>query len=211
MLVNTVILVFNIVFGVVALLGFLAYLQNKKQQFTYGMFANVYWLVIGCYYGWWANIAITIYFFGVNQYGYAKWHELQQGGKVIKNVWLVLALMLTVALYINILTGFKGVAAIINFGNVCLYGFAYTLRLYPKHKRVCNALFATNSAIYLPTMAFANPILWGCVVKQTIYIIANCLFAICPNCKACKAILGINLNFAFKVNKKVVMLFTKTK
>lgn len=193
-----VILVANIMFSVIAIFEFIAFAKGSRFMFVCGLFNNVYWLGIGLYYGWHANIAITCYFVIVNIVGFKIWHA---GFKSLRRVWLLLVLFMAIALYTNLQVGFVNLAAKLNFINVGIYGVAYTLRLYKSKSRVAAALMFINRLIYLPTMALANPILWGCVVRQSIMLIPYYALAFAPNSKLTNAIKNLQITIKTKTSK----------
>ena len=175
----TLIWLLNGLFTVNALVSYFSFIGGKRSMFYLSLFSNAYWLFIGIYYSWYANIAITIYFIIVNGVGWATWHN--KGVKSFKKVWLLMALFLTVALYCNVVFGFKDYVAVLNFCNVCVYGVAYTLKLYPQHKRWAMALFTINQVVYLPTVILASPVLWGCILRQSLMVTVNITTMIWPN------------------------------
>ena len=172
--------VLNSVFTINALASYFAFIGGKRRMFALGLFSNAYMMFIGIYYGWYATIAMTTYFIIVNIVGLIGW------GKKPKNLnalWLLMLLAITIALYCYSLFGFKDIAAVTNLIGVIIYGVAYTLRLYNKHKRLAIALFTANQIIYLPMVILASPVLWGCVARQSFMLIVNITTIIKPeNC-----------------------------
>jgi len=173
------ILLLNILFSGFALGSYFCFLSGKRTMFLLGLFNNIYWLIIGCYYGWYGNITATLYFMFINYVEYTNWGKAKLINK--RKIWPFLALAMVITFYINYKVGFNGIAAYINFINVSLYTITYTLRIWPKYKKVCIYLYTVNQILYLPNVLFAKPILWACVIRQIFMLYANMLTLINQN------------------------------
>lgn len=178
MFISILLYVFNVAFNISALIGFIAYLTGKKCCFKFGLFNNSYWLVVGTWFGWWANIVVTLYFMGLNAFGLKQW-----GNKPIKQhlgfVYTLLALALIAAISVSIYT--SSATGIISGINIALYAITYTLRPIKRLHKLVNVLFAINQVAYLPQVLTVTPILWPCVIRQAFMAVCNIVALIKPN------------------------------
>ena len=175
--------VLNGLFTLVMLAQFFSFVtmqKGAKLHWALGWFNNLYWLFIGMYYGWYGNIIITLYFVVLNYIGLRNW-----GNKPFKSSKIVIVTLLLLGIGnigTNHYIGFTNIAALINAYNTTLYAVTYTLRcLGPKYKRTAVALYLVNQIGYMPTILLANPVLWGCVVRQCFMLVVNIWFLANPN------------------------------
>lgn len=169
------IIVINWVYSVTQFTQMVSWLAKNpkivKHAFKIGWFANLYWLALGLYFGWYGNIVITWYFVWLNYYGHRQW-----GNKPI-NIgnakYYLLGAALLATLITNIVTGqlFNNIPSTINTFNCMLYAYTYTLfAMGPKYQRQAQQLKLVNLIAYIPMVCMVQPLLWGCIIRQIIAI-----------------------------------------
>jgi len=177
----------NVLYSVNAFASFLAFVAGKRLMFALALLNNIYWLVFGCYFGWYVNISQTIYFIIVNVVGWQTWHSGFKANSKwgLRNVWLLLALSTAITMYVYTITGIGqgGWLAYLNVCNCLIYGVTYTLRLYKgKGKaRLAAIFYLINQTCYLVIVFSTIPILYGCAIRQIVMVYVTLLQAIWPN------------------------------
>jgi hypothetical protein len=173
MLVNIILWVLNVAFNTAATAAQFSFVRGGRAQWALGLFNNGYWLIIGLYYCWHANLAITVYFVIANSIGFATW-QTNKLNKYRRAIWLALIAFLLLALATTLYSGgFKSTAALVNYFNVWLYGIGFTLKLYNNQKlnRIAAILFLINSVVYLGIAYYVRPILWACIFRQIVFMV----------------------------------------